>query len=198
YVVQSNGPMGSEYASLDVTINGDDVNDVRLVSAPPPTVSGRIVLGPAAAQSRPPSMLMMVSPAQNGPMFGFTGPSAVNDDLTFEVKGRAGKMRLVITNPTPGWAIRAVRYRGTDITDSFELRANESIADVEVELTNRLTDVSGIVTTPKGESVKDYSVVVFPQDRDRWTVSRYLRLLRPDQDGRYKVNGLPPGEYYVV
>ena len=123
-----------------------------------------------------------------------------NDDLTFEAKARPGKMRLTLAGPMPGWAIRSVRYRGTEITDSgFELRASESISDVEVELTNRLTDVSGIVTTPKGEAVKDYSVVVFPPDREKWTAnSRYLKTARPDQDGRYKLNGLPPGEYRVI
>ena len=93
-----------------------------------------------------------------------------------------------------------MRYRGVDIIDAgLELRAGENVGDIEVELTNRLTDVSGVVTTPKGEPVKDYSVVVFPTDREKWTPnSRYLKTARPDQDGRYKVNGLPPGEYRVI
>src|SRR5262249_52798706 len=172
YVLQNNGPQGSEYASTDVTINGDDVNGVQLVSAPPLIVSGRIVVDPAAAQAlRVSTLQIMIQPAQIGPMFGFTGPTPVNDDLTFEAKGRPGKMRVAMANPMPGWAIRSVLYRGVDVTDSLELRAGESITDVEVELTNRLTDISGLVTTAKGEGVKDYTVIVFPQDRDKWTVS---------------------------
>jgi hypothetical protein len=100
----------------------------------------------------------------------------------------------------PGWAIRSVRYRGVDVTDSgIEFRPNEDIADVEVELTNRISNVSGVVTNTKGETLKDYSIVVFPVDREKWTPnSRYMRTARPDQDGRYKVNGLPPGEYRVI
>jgi len=204
YVLQTNGPGAGagDYASAEVTINGDDVNGIRLVGSPPLTVSGRVVVDPAAAQAlRPSSVRVMIAPAQMGiPMMGMAGPAAVNDDLTFEAKARPGKMRLTLAGPMPGWAIRSVRYRGTEITDSgFELRASESISDVEVELTNRLTDVSGIVTTPKGEAVKDYSVVVFPPDREKWTAnSRYLKTARPDQDGRYKLNGLPPGEYRVI
>src|SRR5262252_1594819 len=200
YVVQTSGPPGSDYASIDLTINGDDVTGVRLVAAPPLTVAGRLIVDAGAAQSvQTSSLRIMITPVQVGtPNFGGSGPSPVNDDLTFEAKGRPGKMRLVLANPMPGWAIRTVRYRGVDVTDTLELRAGESIADVEVELTNRLTDISGLVTTATGESVKDYTVVVFPQDRDKWTVARYLRLSRPDQDGRYKVNGLPPGEYHVI
>ena len=143
----------------------------------------------------------MIAPVQSGiPMIGFTGPAAVNDDLSFEAKARPGKMRVTLAGQTPGWAIRSVRYRGVDIIDAgLELRAGENVGDIEVELTNRLTDVSGVVTTPKGEPVKDYSVVVFPTDREKWTPnSRYLKTARPDQDGRYKVNGLPPGEYRVI
>jgi hypothetical protein len=42
-------------------------------------------------------------------------------------------------------------------------------------------------------------VVIFPQDRDKWTPnSRYTRLGRPDQDGRFKLTGLPPGDYHIV
>jgi carboxypeptidase family protein len=204
YVVQTNGPggPGGEYASAEVTVNGDDVTGLRLAGSLPISVSGRIVVDPSAAQAlRPSSIRIMLSPAQIGiPMIGMVGPAAVNDDLTFEAKARPGKMRINLANPMPGWAMRSVRYRGTDVIDSgIELRANENISDVEVELTNRLTDLSGLVTTVKGEAVKDYTVVVFHQDRDKWTAnSRYMRTARPDQDGRYKVNGLPPGDYRVI
>ena len=134
-------------------------------------------------------------------MFGpSAGPSVVNDDLTFELKARPGKMRVVLAGQPGGWAVRVVRYRGADVTDSgIEFKANEDVADIELELTNRLTDVSGLVTNSRGIAQKDFSVVVFPQDRDKWTPnSRYVRTSRPDQDGRFKVNGLPPGPYFIV
>ena len=41
--------------------------------------------------------------------------------------------------------------------------------------------------------------MVFPQDREKWdSGSRYLRTGRPDQDGRFKITALPPGEYEAV
>ena len=37
------------------------------------------------------------------------------------------------------------------------------------------------------------------EDRDKWTPgSRFLRSGRPDQDGRFKLSGLPPGQYYLI
>ena len=203
YMLQTNGPGGNESASAEVTIGGDDVNGIRLVASPPSTASGRVIVDPAAAPALKASMLRVTAqPVQlDTMMFGpNTGPAAVNDDLTFELKAAPGKMRIALAGAITGWAVRAVRSRGVDVTDSgIEFRANENLADIEVEITNLLTDVSGLVTNSRGIAQKDFSVVVFPQDRDKWTPnSRYMRTSRPDQDGRFKVNGLPPGAYYVI
>jgi hypothetical protein len=203
YVLQTQGggPDGDS-ASTEVTISGDDVNGIRLVASKPSTASGRVVVEPAAAQALRPSMLRLsIQPVVfDMPMMGMTGPGVVNDDLTFELKTRPGRMKVALAGPAPGWTIRAVRHRGTDVTDSgIEFRANEDITEIEVELTNRLTDLSGLVTNSRGAAVKDYSVVIFAQDRDKWTAnSRYMRTGRPDQDGRFKLTGLPPGEYHIV
>ena len=203
YMLQTNAQGGTESASAEVTVGGDDVNGIRLTAAPPSTASGRIVVDPAAAQSLKASTLRVnAQPVQPDMiMFGPNAvPAAVNDDLTFELKAAPGKMRIALAGPVPGWAVRAVRYRGADVTDSgIEFRANENVADIELEITNRLTDVSGLVTNGRGIAQKDFSVVVFPEDRDKWTPnSRYVRTSRPDQDGRFKVNGLPPGAYYAI
>ena len=194
----------SESASAEIVVNGDDISGVRLVGSRPSTLSGRVIVDPTAARSlRPSQFRVMSTPAQTdfivfGPMIG---PAAVNDDWTFEVKARpTGPMRVTINGSPPGWALRAMRYRGTDVTDSgIEFRPGEDVTDIELEITNQLTEVSGLVTNGRGETVKDYSVVVFAQDRERWTAgSRYIRSGRPDQDGRFKVPALPAGPYYVI
>lgn len=47
--------------------------------------------------------------------------------------------------------------------------------------------------------MRDYAVVVFAADRERWTFpSRFLALARPDQEGRFDVRKLPPENYLVV
>jgi hypothetical protein len=205
YMLQTNGPGGpdGESAVTEITIGGDDIDGVRLVASKPSTASGRVVVDAGAAQALRPSLLrLMLQPVVfDMPMMGPNGgPGVVNDDLTFELKARPGKMKLALAGQVPGWTIRTVRHRGVDVTDSgIEFRANENVTDLELELTNRVTDLSGVVTNSKGEALKDYSVVVFAQDRDRWMPgSRYLRSGRPDQDGRFKLSGLPPGEYYVI
>jgi len=59
--------------------------------------------------------------------------------------------------------------------------------------------ISGHVTDATSAPVVNYSVVVFSTDRSTWSASsRFLRLVRPTQDGSFETTGLPPGEYWVA
>jgi len=192
-------------ATADVTIAGEDVKDVRLASQTPSLVTGRIVFGDAgAAASLKASLFRVVATFRNpedfNPFMG--GPGKVNDDFTFEMKLRPGAGQLIrVTSMTPsGWVLKSVKVRGLDVTDTgIEVKPNEELTGVEVEMTNRVTDLSGLVTNARGEAVRDYTLVVFPQDREQWGPgSRFVRTGRPDQDGRYKITGLPAASYYAV
>jgi hypothetical protein len=205
---QRMGPMadGPETASTTVTVTGDDLADVQLVAAKASTLTGRIIVDPAAASALPRSIMIRAFAAN------FSGipappppPARLADDLTFEMKSTPGVMRLMLASggfgaPPEGWSIRSVRVNGVDVTDAgIEFKPNEDISGVEVELTNKVTTVSGTVKTSRGELAKDYTAVVFAQDKEKWIGnSRYQSAGRPDQDGRFKITGLPPGEYYVV
>jgi len=102
--------------------------------------------------------------------------------------------------PMNGFTVRAVRLNGIDITDAgIEFKANEDVSGLEVELTNKLTTISGLVTNARGEAAKEYTAIAFAQDREKWKIfGRYQSIGRPDQDGRFKISGLAPSEYYVV
>ena len=71
---------------------------------------------------------------------------------------------------------------------------------VEIELTNRSQQISGLVTNAKGDAVKDCVVLLFAQDRLRWIAAgnRYFSIGRPGDDGRFSVATLPPGDYYAI
>jgi hypothetical protein len=192
----------SEYATGQVTVAGEDVTGVQLTGMKSVTASGRVLVDPALAKSVPPaSIRLLASPAHpEDNLLAGIGGGKVNDDYTFEVKTRPGVALIRPTNLPPGWGLKAVRQHGSDVTDSgIEFRPNEDVGGIEVELTNKTTEVSGLVTNNRSEPVKDYTVVVFAKDRERWGyMSRYFQSSRPDQDGRYKVKALPAGEYYAV
>jgi len=55
------------------------------------------------------------------------------------------------------------------------------------------------VTNARGEPAKEYTLLMFPADARLWKPSsRYLRTATPDQDGRFRVSGVVPSDYYVI
>jgi hypothetical protein len=189
-----------ETAVAKIAVAGVDLTDVRLTAVPPSSATGRIVVDPAALQSLASATLSVIAAPIEPTTMDVRMPARVADDLTFTLDASPGMMRIVVIGQPAGFDVRAVRVAGFDVTDSgVEFKAGHDVTGVEIELTNKLTTVSGLVSDPRGQTAKDYSVVVFPQDQSRMTPgSRYMKIGRPDQDGRFKVSGLPPGEYYAI
>jgi len=208
YILRAQGPTGlaaagAEVAQANVTVAGEDINGLRITGVKPSTVTGRVVVAGADTPGAARGLQLFALPASNE--FGILtspGIGRINDDGTFEMKLQPGR-QLIRQNSGPGspqMAIKAVRLNGVDVTDGgIDVRANEDISGVELELTSTLSDVSGSVAGARNEPVKDFTVVMFARDRQRWGfASRYVNMGRPDQDGKYKVRGLPPGEYYAI
>ena len=202
YMLNVNGA-SEELAITEITVADTNLDGVRVVGTRAVTATGRVIVDPAAAASiRPGTLEIFPTSVEAGAIMfgGLVRPVRLNPDLTFELKAWPGKTRLMVTNTPPGWTLRSVRYRGVDVTDNgIELKPGESIADVEIELTDKLTHVVGQVTNGRRQLVTDYWVLVFPQDRDRWKPGlRYIQSGRPDQNGRFRISGLPPGDYDLV
>jgi hypothetical protein len=167
----------------------------------PSTVTGRITL-PQSAAGMNISALQLAAIASTPEPMGQPNTSRVSEDATFEMKLQPGN-QLIRMNPIGAFVntrVKAVRLNGVDVTDSgLDIRPNEDLNGVEIELTTQLSDLSGFVSNARGENVKDYSIVVFSRDRQRWGfASRYLGGGRPDQDGKYRVRNLPAGDYYAI
>lgn len=204
YTLRATGPQADgtlpEVAMLPISVNGQDLSDLRLVAAKWSIVSGRIVVAAGSADAvRSAKVRVSTMPTEEGTMFFGSNAGTVKDDLTFELKAPPGRYRLS-AGPLPnGWSMKSVRASGSDVTDAgIDVRGSDEVSGIEIELTNVVTTLTGIVADSRGTALKDYAVAIFPQDREQWDKPRYTRSGRPDQDGRFKVTGLPPGQYYAV
>jgi protocatechuate 3,4-dioxygenase beta subunit len=188
----------NEVAMVKLTLDGEDIKDLRLTAMPPATIGGRLVIDPSLTP--PSAAFSLVTMLEDQPMPGGMRPARVADDLTFELMANPGRNRIGTLNLPMGWTMRSVRVNGLDvIDDGIEVTPGQKITGAEVELTTKISTVSGLVTNTRGEPAKDYTLVVFPTDNKRWKPnSRYLRTARPDQDGRFKISGLPPADYNIV
>jgi len=95
--------------------------------------------------------------------------------------------------------IKSVSLNGADVSDGLTFK-NEDVTGLEVELTNKVPDVSGLVTNGRGEPVSSYFAIAFPQDQERWNAPGPGRtaMVRPDDQGRFSFKTLRPGNYYIA
>ena len=200
-----------EFSVAFVVVNGEDIRDVQLTPVPPVIVSGRISFDdPNAARSLKPSAVRVITQDLDGDTaIGFGGqgadPPQVHDDFTFALKTLPGRIALRAAvasgaGALSGWQVKAISINGLDVTDNGIDVNSQGVRGVDIELTNRLQQISGAVTDSRGAAVKDCTVVVFARDRSRWTAAfdRYFALSRPGDDGRFKVATLPSGQYYAI
>jgi hypothetical protein len=70
---------------------------------------------------------------------------------------------------------------------------------VQGAASNDSAAISGHVTDATSVPVTEYSVVVFPTDRTKWSdTTQSVKVARPLQDGSFEVTSLPAGEYWVA
>jgi hypothetical protein len=73
------------------------------------------------------------------------------------------------------------------------------LTDVEVVLTDRMTELSGTIADDRATPAASASLIVFPTNRDRWyPSSRFLRTTTAGADGAFTLAGLPMGTYYAA
>ncbi|HEX3703710.1 MAG TPA: carboxypeptidase-like regulatory domain-containing protein [Vicinamibacterales bacterium] len=194
-------PLTEEAAVMNLTVAGADIADLRLVASRAVSVTGRIVVDPGQPLATNALSVVMESTSPDATMsFLGLGPGKVLDDNTFALKSGPGVKRVRVFNLPTGWNVRAVRLGGVDVTDSgIDIKPGEDVGGVDVELTGRLTSIVGRVTDAHGDAAHDYTALIFPQDQSLWSnAARYIKIGRPDQDGRFTVAGLPPGDYVAV
>src|SRR5262249_2872487 len=174
YLLQVNTSTGSgprqEFGSAVVSVDGEDVNGVRLVMARMSIATGHIVVDGPADSIRPAAIRVNASPIDSDmTMMMGGGGGAAKDDWTFELRTRPPRLAIRAFGPSADWTLKAVRLKGADVTDSgIEFKPNEDISGIEIELTTKATQVSGQVTNGRGEPAKDYTVIVFAHDQQRW------------------------------
>jgi hypothetical protein len=115
----------------------------------------------------------------------------------FELDELSEPFTLAVEYLPDAWAVKAIVVNGSDVTDTkLTLAANEQ-ADATVVLTNRLTTLTGTVST-EGQPVSA-EVVVFAADASKWSYpSRFIRTASADDKGRFRISGLPSGERYLA
>ena len=207
-----------ELATQQVTVDGADVTNLSLSTSMGWTLEGTVVTDTGAVPDAPPNRFgvaaRLVDPdAGTGPGGapppppppGAPGGGAVPDsgrvreDWSFSVVAVFGAARVRAIVPD-GWTVKAILHDGRDIADTpVEMKSGETMTGVQVLVSNRVTTITGQMLDDKGAPLVDGTVIAFADDAAKWSDgSRWVRAVRPDQQGRYQIQGLPPGDYLAV
>lgn len=195
-------PPQREFGSTALTVAGENVTGIVVTTTRGAKASGTIKFnGPQPDGATNVRVTAPATDADNNPM-PTSGSGAVNDDLTFQVDSLVGNHIFRPTNLPKGWVVKSVVYNGQDVTDTgVDFRPGEDVAGIEIQLTSTTQTLTGTVSSQgNGDLLKDYTVVIFPDDPQKWVLpqNRWMASARPDQDGRYRVTSLPPGRYYAI
>ncbi len=192
------------YASQPITMAGGvDVSDMMVLLQLGGSVRGTIEFESSTASSTSNFRFVRIAAvaADNGD-FGVRLPIArVDGTGTFTLDGvPAGAHFISAADGVLGWTLKQVLLDGRDVTDTpVEVRSNKELSGVTVVFTDRLTHLTGVVTDQSGQPVTDFTVLAFPTDVSLWrSQSRQIMTARPDQNGKYEIQGLPPGDYYIT
>ena len=201
YVIEA--VKGNDYGWRAVTMNGEDISDVTVQTMPGSTISGRVILD--GTQSHTMGRVTIEAVAADPDFAPFTGGGASAGawipDGVFQIEKAIGARRLRVTQMPTGWMLKRISINDTDITDAVLLFGAEkhSLKDVEVVLTDEVTEVAGTVTEARGAPAIDALVVAFPTDPERrFAASRFFAMTHVSTAGAYRLRALPPATYFVA
>ena len=192
-----------QVAIADITIDGTDVDTIALTGSAGGTVTGRVMTDDGIVPDLPRLRVTIAERITGQPsplVLGTFGAQSglVAPDGAFMTKGVFGRSWLTVNLPD-GWTVKNITHDGRDITGApFEINSGDTMSDVQVVVTNKVTAVAGQLADDKGAPIADATVIVFGSNADTWTQGRFIRATRPDQQGQWRIKGLPPGEFLAV
>ncbi|HEY7058263.1 MAG TPA: carboxypeptidase-like regulatory domain-containing protein [Vicinamibacterales bacterium] len=198
-----NSSTEGEFGSLAVTVAGGDVSGLVLQMSAGSSISGRVRFDTADGTTTPAPGAIEISPV---PVDQDLSPSSIASaeiagDWTFSMAGINGPRRLQVVRVPPQWALKEVFVNGIDVTDRPLVfgRSDQSLSQVDVVLTDRVSRVAGEVDDDNGSPSAGAHMIIASTDRARWyPSSRFLRHVVAGGDGSFEVTGLPSGSYSVI
>lgn len=188
--IEKDGP--KEFGMAYVIVNEVDPPPVMIRTQPTVTVSAKLIqegalIDPHAFGIAPvPTDYDRTSVLASWRAMTIAG----NGGLTAE--GLSGTVRFTLVSGPDNWFLKAVKIRGGDFTnDPIDVR-RLSGTTVELVVSAAGASLSGTA----GE--QDSSVLLFSTNPSRWyRNSAFVKTTRSD-GGRFRIEGMPEGEYYVV
>jgi hypothetical protein len=188
------------FAAQPLTVASGDLTDIAVILFPGASIAGTV----SFEGTNPPEMSRVRITAPSAETGGSLGPNPnarVDKDGNFTLEGvAAGSHWIRSAGQLNGWTLKSVLVTNREVIDTpIELRSGEAVSSVRLVFTNKQQEINGTVTNEQGQPVTDFTVLAFGVDPDLWRpLARQIATARPDQNGKFQIRSLPPGNYYLV
>jgi hypothetical protein len=200
----SPSPAEHEFVTANVTVTGDDITGLIVTGTHGAKATGRLVFEGGDKPDKITALRLGATPTDTDNMptaASVFGASSVTENGTFEIDSLVGGRAFHILNLPKGWYFKQATHEGTDVTDrGYDFKPGETVENFEIVLTTKQQILSGAVTNDKGETAKEYTVVAFTDDQQKWSLtnSRWVASARADQQGQFRITSLPAGSYFAI
>ena len=190
-----------------VSVGDSDVTDLTVTLRPGATFRGHVVFaGDRPPPAQPFRNLGVMPRAVPGSVAAIVSAGLgrnVDEQGHFTTPpGAPGPYVLSVTGAPAGWTVRSAMVGGVDALDVPVELGETGVEQVIVTLSDRTSSIAGIARGASGRPADMATVGVFPVDKSLWRRvgmgSRRTAIALPDRQGRYRLGGLPSGEYFVV
>jgi hypothetical protein len=186
-------------ARMPLEIGGADVRSVSLIVSSGFTLTGRLAIeGQAGAgtpeQSRP---RVTLRPESAGQIGGGAPAAAVQADGTFTLQ-QVGRddYRVTVAGMPRNTYIKMARFAGIDVMSEGIRLDRQPGGQLEILLSTNTGIADGMVQNEKQQPAVNVMVTFVPESTRRNRLDLY-RTISTDAAGRFRIDGVPPGDYRV-
>ena len=183
-------------AKRPLQVGSSDVDGVTITISRGVDISGRLTW-----EGTPPNDLsnLHIRLEPLGEVQRFFSQPAVTPDGTFQLKNvPEGSYRPVVHlyGGIVKFFLKSARYGSTTITDAgFTVQPGTDLS-LELTMSSRVARLTGIVLDADSLPAAGAAVVLIPDPPHRGAVEQY-KSTTTDQNGKFSMNGLTPGDYKV-
>ena len=128
--------------------------------------------------------------AENAASIGANPNGRADKDGKFTLNGVPAGLHWIRSGGAPrGWSLKSVIVDGLEVVDTpIALRSGQTLQNVSVVFTNKLTEINGTVTDTRGNPLTEFTVLAFPTESLLWRpLARQIATARPDQNGKFQL-----------